>query len=159
MLLTTGLLLAAESTSKHSAEPSTDERSGIDRANFDESVKPGQDFFLHVNGSWIEHNPIPPQYSRWGAFAKLGDDNLLVLRSILEELPNEKGPLDENRRKLRNFYLTAMDQKIIDEQGITPLNDELKRIAQVDSPEALVVELGHLRERHVRLAFLLDQPG
>jgi putative endopeptidase len=144
-LLTTGFLFAAESTSKHSADHSTDDRSGIDRANFDESVKPGQDFFLHVNGSWIEHNPIPPQYSRWGAFAKLGDDNLLVLRSILEELPNEKGPLDENRRKLRDFYITAMDQKKIDQQGITPLDDELKRIAQVDSPEALVVELGHLR--------------
>ncbi len=89
--------------------------------------------------------PDPAAIQPLGAFAKLGDDNLLVLRSILEELQNEKGPLDENRRKLRDFYLTAMDQKIIDEQGITPLNDELKRIAQVDSPEALVVELGHLR--------------
>src|SRR3569833_830296 len=53
---------------------------GIDRANFDTSVRPNDDIFQFVNGNWVKNNPIPPEYSRWGAFGKLHDDNLFVLR-------------------------------------------------------------------------------
>src|SRR5215208_1699831 len=76
-------------------------KSGIDRANFDPAVKPGDDFFQHVNGTWINRNPIPPEYSRWGAFPKLRDDNLLALREILDDLVKQTEPLTEERRKLR----------------------------------------------------------
>jgi putative endopeptidase len=145
--------VAAETPSDRGSALPDAERSGIDRANFDNTVAPGQDFFQHVNGTWIAHNPIPPQYSRWGAFSKLGDDNLIVLRSILEELPKAKGPLDETGRKLRDFYLTAMDERKLDEQGITPLDEQLKRIDKIDSPEALIVELGRLRVAGVSTLF------
>ena len=43
-------------------------KSGIDRSNFDTSVKPGNDFFEYVNGEWNKRNPIPPEYSRWAHF-------------------------------------------------------------------------------------------
>src|SRR6478752_10028708 len=72
-------------------------KSGIDRSNFDLSVKPGDDFYQYVNGTWIKQNPIPPEYSRWGAFPKLRDDNLLALREILDELPKQKTDLSEER--------------------------------------------------------------
>ena len=64
-------------------------KSGIDRSAFDLSVKPGDDFFQYVNGNWIKHNPIPPEYSRWGAFPKLRDDNLVALHEILDDLPKQ----------------------------------------------------------------------
>src|SRR4051794_31981288 len=62
--------------------------SGIDRHNFDMSVRPGDDFYQYVNGTWIKENPIPPEYARWGAFPKLRDDNLITLHEILEALAN-----------------------------------------------------------------------
>ena len=46
-------------------------KSGIDRSTFDTAVKPGDDFFQYVNGEWIKRNPIPPEYSRWGAFPQV----------------------------------------------------------------------------------------
>src|SRR5438552_1013602 len=61
-------------------------KSGIDRSTFDTSVKPGDNFYQYVNGNWIRSNPIPPEYSRWGAFSKLRDDNLAQLHDILEDL-------------------------------------------------------------------------
>jgi len=84
--------------------------SGIDRAGFDTSIKPGDDFFRYVNGTWIKHNPIPPEYGRWGSFFKLRDDNLLALREILDDLAKTDKKLDGNRAKLRDFYRTAMDE-------------------------------------------------
>ena len=139
-----GFALAVESSTKP-ADAAATERSAVERANNDESNKPGHNFYHHVNGAWIRNNPIPPQYSRWGAFAKLGDDNLKILNTILESLPKEKGALDDNRRKLRDFYVTAMDEKKIEEQGNHPLDEPLKRIAKIDSVDALLTELGRMR--------------
>ena len=77
--------------------------SGIDSAGFDTSVKPGDDFFQYVNGGWIKNNPIPAEYSRWGAFSKLRDDNLVILRDIVDGLSKKNDPLDGQRAKVARF--------------------------------------------------------
>ena len=119
--------------------------SGIDRADFDLSIKPGDDFFLYVNGNWIKHNPIPAAYGRWGSFSKLHDDNLIELRKLVEGLEHESGPLAGNRRKIRDLYATAMDAARRDKLGVTPLEEELDRIAKIDNRDELTAEIGHLR--------------
>src|SRR5579871_694575 len=97
-------------------------KSGVGRANFDLSVKPGDDFFQYVNGNWNKLNPIPPEYTRWGSFSKLHDDNLIALRKIVEDLATQTKPLDDNRRKIRDFYATAMDQAELNKLGAAPLD-------------------------------------
>lgn len=129
--------------------------SGIDRANFDTSVAPGQDFFQFVNGGWIRRNPIPAEYSRWGAFAELHDENLLKLRTIVEDLSKSGEPLDANRRKLRDFYRTAMNEQQLEEQGTKPLAGEFLRIDAVQNRNDLIAELGHLRSRGIAAGFSL----
>jgi putative endopeptidase len=119
-------------------------KSGIDRATFNLSVKPGNDFYQYVNGNWIKQNPIPPEYSRWGAFPKLRDDNLLALREILDDLAKEKDPTPE-RRKLRDFYRTAMDEATVQRLGDSPLKPALERISKVDSADSLIAEIARLR--------------
>jgi putative endopeptidase len=118
--------------------------SGIDRATFDTSIKPGENFYQYVNGEWIKQNPIPAEYSRWGAFMKLRDDNLIILHDILEGLsPTE--PLSGERQQLRDFYRTAMDVAKRDEQGAKPLEGRLARIEKIASAADLVQLLGELR--------------
>src|SRR3954469_14937789 len=86
-------------------------KSGIDRHNFNMSVRPGDDFYEYVNGTWIKENPIPAEYGRWGAFPKLRDDNLITLHEILESLGKEGSLRNDEERKLRDFYRTAMDER------------------------------------------------
>ncbi len=129
--------------------------SGIDRTNFDTSVQPGKDFYQYVNGGWIRSNPIPPEYSRWGSFAELHDDNLLKLHVIVEELAKESDSLDANRRKLRDFYRTAMDEQQLQEKGIKPLAGEFRKIDAIQDRGDLIAELGHLRSRDIAAAFSL----
>src|SRR2546421_7794873 len=102
--------------------------SGIDRANFDTSVKPGDDFYEYVNGTWVKNNPVPPEYSRWGAFPKLRDDNLIALKQIVEGLTTQAATLDPNQSKIRDFYATAMDEAKLEELGATPLKPDLEKI-------------------------------
>jgi putative endopeptidase len=130
-------------------------KSGIDRSTFDLSVKPGDDFYQYVNGTWNKNNPIPPEYSRWGAFPKLRDDNLLALKEILEGLANQND-LTPERRKLRDFYRTAMDQQVIDRLGDTPLRPALERISKVDSTDKLIAEIARLRTDSINALFNMN---
>ncbi|HTQ37971.1 MAG TPA: M13 family metallopeptidase [Pirellulales bacterium] len=120
-------------------------KSGIDRDTFDSSVKPGDDFFQYVNGQWIKENPIPAEYSRWGAFPKLHDDNLTHLREIVEGLSNQTTPLDADSRKLRDFYQTAMDEKQLNDQEAKPLADTFESISKIKSTDELISLIGQLR--------------
>jgi putative endopeptidase len=119
-------------------------RSGIDRSTFEMSVKPGDNFFQFVNGNWVKHNPIPPEYSRWGAFPKLRDDNLLSLREILEGLEKKSDSQDAESRKLRDFYKAAMDEAQLEKAGATPLAATLAKIAGLKGRDELVAELARL---------------
>ena len=127
--------------------------SGIDKANFDTSVKPGDDFFEYVNGTWNKNNPIPPEYTRWGAFPKLADDNLKALHEILENLTSQSRSLSDNERKLRDFYTTAMDEAKIQQQGASPLAPQFERIEKVNTPDELVNEIAHLRAEGISMMF------
>jgi putative endopeptidase len=131
-------------------------RSGVDRSTFDTSVAPGEDFYQYVNGNWIKENPIPPEYSRWGSFPKLRDDNLVALHEIMEDLAKQSGAMDEERRKLRDFYLTAMDEQKLREQGAKPLAEELERVAKVGNRAELVALLAHYRMEGLPMVFGLS---
>ena len=128
-------------------------KSGIDRSTFDLSVKPGDDFFQYVNGNWIKQNPIPPEYSRWGAFPKLRDDNLIALREILDDLSKQTEGLSDERSKLREFYRTAMDEAAIQRLGASPLKPSLQRISKIKSSHDLIVEIGRLRATGINALF------
>ena len=45
--------------------------SGIDKTGFDTSVRPQDDFFDYVNGSWVDNTEIPADKARWGSFDAL----------------------------------------------------------------------------------------
>ncbi len=139
--LTLGLVVAGTTSAARAAELL---KSGVDAAGFDKSVKPGDDFFQYVNGTWILHNPIPSEYSRWGAFPKLRDDNLLALKAILEQLVSGPEPPDPDRRKVRALYLSAMDEARLEADGIKPLATDLERIGKIASRDQLIAEIGRL---------------
>ena len=44
---------------------------GIDLSLMDKSVKPSDDFFRFVNGTWLNNTEIPADRTRWGSFDEL----------------------------------------------------------------------------------------
>src|SRR5580692_3683668 len=56
--------------------PGKKKRKFIDPANMDLSVKPGDDFFLYANGTWLAKNPVPASKTRWGSFDLLRQTSL-----------------------------------------------------------------------------------
>jgi predicted metalloendopeptidase len=113
--------------------------SGIDRSNFDESVRPQDDFYRYVNGTWLEKTEIPEDKSNYGAFIELIDESEENLRVIIEEAANAPDKKEGSEvQKVGDFYLSFMDTALIEELAQAPLADELARINNVKSKEDLV---------------------
>jgi putative endopeptidase len=129
--------------------------SGVDKANIDSSIRPGQDFFQYVNGIWIKNNPIPPEYSRWGAFPQLRDRTLIALHELMADLIKRNGVDNDNRRKLRDFYRAGMDEAEIERQGARLLEPELDLIQRIEGRQELIRVLGLLRAEGHGMLFSL----
>src|SRR6185312_1694512 len=63
---------------------------GVDLTSIDKAVKPGDNFFLHVNGKWLATAVIPPDRSQTGSFQDLQILSEQRLKTIVADL--EKTP-------------------------------------------------------------------
>jgi putative endopeptidase len=117
----------------------------IDTSNFDRSVRPGDNFYLFVNGGWMKKNPIPPGYSRWGTFQVVEKQNSERIRAMLENAarshPSRKG---DPTQLLGDFYSSAMDTVAAEAQGSKPLKPYLELINDISSPDDLARVIGEL---------------
>ncbi len=103
---------------------------GVDLASMDKSVKPGDDFFLYVNGNWLKTAQIPPDHSSTGSFQDLrilSEKRMSELVAGLDAKPY--GQLNDEEKKLRDFYDAFLDQKQIDSRGLAPAQKDLDAIA------------------------------
>ena len=60
--------------------------SGIDLNNLDTTAIPGTDFYQYACGGWMKNNPLTGEYSRFGSFDKLAENNRKQLRELIEEI-------------------------------------------------------------------------
>src|SRR3974390_52517 len=82
---------------------------GFSLSNLDRTCKPCDDFYEFAMGGWMKANPIPAEYSRWGTFTQLADNNLTEMRTILDAATNAHAPAGSNEQKIGDFYASCMD--------------------------------------------------
>ncbi|HEY6189948.1 MAG TPA: M13 family metallopeptidase [Pyrinomonadaceae bacterium] len=127
---------------------------GFDLASLDRSFKPCQDFNQFANGGWMEKNPIPAAFSRWGRFEQLNTQNLEVLHNLLDGLVKRKDLAKGSKeQKIADFYASCMDESSIESAGITPLAPELKRIEQIKSLADVETVTAQLHMHNVPVIF------
>ena len=111
--------------------------SGLDLTNMDTTATAGNDFYQYACGGWMEKNPLPAAYSRYGSFDVLGEENNKRLNGILDELLKqtyEKGTVEQ---KLSDLYKQAMDSVKRNEDGKAPLMAILQQMEQAETKEQL----------------------
>ena len=119
-------------------------RSGIEIEERDSSVHPGDDLYLHMNGRWLEHSPIPDDKARFGAFTILAEEAEQAVRDILEE--SHTAPAGSEAKKAGDLYVSFMDEERIEERGHAPVHNVIERVAEAyaKGKDALLAELGRL---------------
>ncbi|MDE1976089.1 MAG: M13 family metallopeptidase [Elusimicrobia bacterium] len=121
----------------------------------DTAVNPCDDFYRYACDKWDAANPIPGDYSRWGRFGKLADDNRNELREILNTASRKAaaGTKNPNVQKIGDFYAACMDTAAIEDAGLKPLDPALNRIAAMTTKAELTPELARLQEIGVNAVF------
>lgn len=95
---------------------------------FSDKYHHGEDFYLWVNSHWIENNPIPDNYQRWGAFNELDLDIKNKIKMILE---------DPKNKNLNILYTQGLDLEKR-KKNMEELKEYLKPIQNARSIEELM---------------------
>src|SRR3954464_16018924 len=92
--------LLAVSASAQQQQAAAIHASGIDTTNFDRTVRPQDDFFRFVNGSWLQRTQIPADASSWGAFNELTETSRVAIHQIVEEAAKSSAAAGSEQRKI-----------------------------------------------------------
>ncbi|HEY0265406.1 MAG TPA: M13 family metallopeptidase N-terminal domain-containing protein, partial [Rhizomicrobium sp.] len=103
---------------------------GVDLTSLDPAVKPGDNFFLHVNGGWLRTSEIPADRSSTGSFQDLqilSEERLKTIVGDLVKTPDHK--LTPEEIKLRDLYQAFVDTGAIEARGLAPVRADLDYLA------------------------------
>ncbi|WP_374549250.1 M13 family metallopeptidase [Flavobacterium sp.] len=118
---------------------------GIDITLMDMDVKPSQDFFKFVNGTWLKKTEIPADRTRWGSFDELRKNTDNDVLAILEEAAkSDKYKSDTDQGKAINLYKSIMDTVARNKAGINPIKPYLAKIdavKNVSDLQKLMIEM------------------
>ena len=80
------------------------------------------DFYRHVNGGWLDANPVPPEYGSWGAAQIVHARNQDVLHQLLEDAAARTEPRGSAGQMVGDYFAAAMDEASIAAAGAAPLD-------------------------------------
>ena len=119
---------------------------GVDMTSLDQSVKPGDNFFLYVNGGWLKTAQIPADRASAGSFQDLQILSEQRLKTIVADL--EKKPVRQLRaeeRKLRDLHDSFVDTAAIEAKGLDAVRKDLTYLAGLKTLDDVARAMGSVR--------------
>jgi len=115
----------------------------LETANMDRAVRPQDDFYRHVNGTWLATHEIPADRPMDGAFHALRDASEKYARAIAQDAA--AGILDDvDAQRIATLWTQFLDEDAIDEAGAAPLRAELDVIEACGTRAELAEAMGAL---------------
>ena len=101
---------------------------------------------MYANGGWIKRTQIPPEYSRWGSFNELIENNNDALQNIAKKAEGIRVDprFAPEAQKVSDYYASGMDEKAIDAAKAKPLDEEFKRIDAIKDRNDVLKAIAHL---------------
>ena len=126
----------------------------IDLSNMDLSINPAEDFFRYTNNNWLKNNPIPEEYTTYGAFTEIDQRNEILIQDIIKEASNDADAVEGSvAQKIRDFYNAGMDTVAINERGYSELIPYFDRINAISDKGQLGEMLGFMHNNGFRGLF------
>jgi len=117
---------------------------GIDTTAMDPAVKPGDDFYKYVNGTWLATFQMPADKARFGAFDTLRDKSETDVKALLEDLAKTPPAAGSVQQKVVDLYNSWMDEAALEARGTEALKADLDTIAAARTKADIVKLMGNI---------------
>ena len=125
------------STAAHAIQAQEKMQTGIDKSNMDLTTQASDDFYQYACGGWMEKNPLPAAYARYGSFDQLAENNNKRINGILDELLHGNYQQGSTEQKLSDLYKLAMDSVRRNAEGVNPAMEMIKKLENAKTKEQL----------------------
>lgn len=119
--------------------------SGIDLTNLDTTAVQGADFYQYACGGWMKKHPLTNEYSRFGSFDMLAENNREQLKGLIVEIAAGQNAQGTIGQKIGDIYKLAMDSVKLNADGVTPIQADLEKIASVKLAEQRKLPMDELQ--------------
>ncbi|MEN9922882.1 MAG: hypothetical protein RIS09_396 [Actinomycetota bacterium] len=106
---------------------------GLDSSGIDKEIRPQDDLFRHVNGTWLKEFEIPSDQAVYGSFYKLRDDSEKAVHDILLEASSN--PSNGLEQQIGDMFASFMDEKAVNALGYEPIKKDLEHSLAIELSE------------------------
>lgn len=123
--------------------------SGINKADLNTSVRPGDDFFEYAAGGWMKSHPLDAEHSSNGGFEDAYELSEKQIRELIEEIantPQKKGSLGD---KIGTLYRMKMDSVRLNKEGYDAIKPVLERVKAIKTKREYQLVMAQLSHRGI----------
>ncbi|MBO7282619.1 MAG: M13 family metallopeptidase [Alistipes sp.] len=125
----------------------------IDQNNFDESIARNDDFYQWATGGWQKNNPLKPEYSRYGSFDVLRENNEIRINDLFGEMSKVKAEFGSVEQKISDLYKMGLDEERLNREGAEPIREALNAILAIEDRAELLRSIPALHTDGVGVFF------
>ena len=123
---------------------STNNVPAIDLTNLDPSIAPSEDFYQYATGGWQVKNPLKPEFSRYGSFDVLRENNEKRINELFGQMAKLKAAPGTVEQKISDLYKMGLDSTRQNTEGLAPVQADLERIYAVADARSLAPVLAEI---------------
>ena len=131
---------------------------GVDKTNFDETIVRNDDFYQWATGGWQAKNPLKPEYSRYGSFDVLRENNEIRINDLFNEMTQTEAEFGSVEQKISDLYKMGLDEERLNAEGAEPIRQTLNYILSINSREELIGKIAQLHIEGIG-AFFYSYPA
>lgn len=135
LIMSVAIMAAATSCGTKSAGEKVP---AIDLANLDPSISAKEDFYQYATGGWQKNHPLKPEYSRYGSFDVLRENNEIRLNELFQGLSSVKTEKGSVQQKISDLYAMGLDSTRLNAEGVNPVKPYLDALESVKDVESFV---------------------
>ena len=125
----------------------------IDAQNFDESIARNDDFYQWATGGWQKNNPLKPEYSRYGSFDVLRENNEIRINDLFSQMTKTEAEFGSVEQKISDLYKLGLDEERLNREGAEPIREALNAILAIEDRAELIASIAQLHTDGIGVFF------
>lgn len=125
-------------------QPAQEKVPAIDLTNIDTTVAPGEDFYTYATAGWQKNHPLKKEFSRYGSFDILRENNEIRLNELFKGLTDLKTKEGSVEQKIADLYTMGLDSLRLNKEGAAPVLPYLQELEAVCDAESFAKAIGQM---------------